>query len=556
MNKAKKIIVFNDISIKEALFILNKTEEKILICVNRGSKFFGVINDGDIRRAILNGAKINSSIEDYINTTPITVNKNTNVDQLYTLLNDRVLVIPVINAFQKVLGYYSYRDKIKSSETLSSNVVVLGLGYVGLTLSAILSDTGFRVYGFDLNKTLISNLRKKKLPFYERGLSKYIENNSSEKKISFINKLKKDLGSIYIITVGTPINYKNKKPYLKSIKTISKNLAIIIKKNDLIILRSTIPVGCTRTLVIPILEKFSGLKVGIDFFISFAPERTAEGAALLELKLNPQIIGGYDYRSYELTARFFNKFTRSTVYVPSLEAAELSKLMDNSYRDHKFAYVNQFINFCEKLKIDLPSLVDSINHGYPRNNIPKPSPGVGGPCLSKDPYILSYCFKKNNINNNTLILNSRQTNEMVIDYLLRKLIINCNKIKKNINKVKIFLIGMAFKGEPITSDIRNSTSVEFLDKLPNKKNVKIFDCVAYKKDLQSLGAKVSNLQNGFKGSDVVIILNNHPLYENINIYKLINTMKKPGIFIDCWNVFDSLQIKKIKGIIYSGLGVD
>ena len=116
---------------------------------------------------------------------------------------------------------------------------------------------------------------------------------------------------------------------------------------------------------------------GEDYFISFAPERTVEGNALYELENNPQIIGADDLVSFEKTSNIFNKLTTSIIKVDNIKSAEFAKLVDNSYRDHKFSYSNQLIEPCEKLKINLNAIIDAVNFGYGRNDIAKPSPGVG-----------------------------------------------------------------------------------------------------------------------------------------------------------------------------------
>ena len=141
------------------------------------------------------------------------------------------------------------------------------------------------------------------------------------------------MADVYIVTVGTPVSLDTKKPIVDHIKKAIEVIGTKLKKNDLVILRSTVPVGCTRNVVIPLLEDLSGLSVGTDFFISFCPERTAEGRALRELQELPQIVGGYDLNSTQLGMRFFNENTHTVIDVGSLEAAELCKLLDNTYRD-------------------------------------------------------------------------------------------------------------------------------------------------------------------------------------------------------------------------------
>ena len=126
-----------------------------------------------------------------------------------------------------------------------------------------------------------------------------------------------------------------------------------------------------------------------DFKISFCPERTIEGKALEELSELPQIIGGYDKESSDISINFFNTYSKTVIDVGSLEAAELCKLIDNSYRDVKFAYANQIALLCEKLNLNAHDIISKVNLGYNRNDIAFPSPGVGGPCLIK---ILTFCI--------------------------------------------------------------------------------------------------------------------------------------------------------------------
>ena len=428
------------------------------------------------------------------------------------------------------------------------------MGYVGLTLGATISNLGFNVLGYDKNKNVIKNLKKGIPPFFEKGLKKYIDPNINF-NLTFIDELKKNIASIYICAVGTPVNSKTKKVNIDSIVEVSKQISKILKKDDLIIMRSTMPIGTTRNIVIPILEKKTNLKAGKDFHIVSAPERTAEGKAMQELRENPQIIGSINETSFQKASELFNTFTKSIISLPTLESAEFSKLLDNTFRDSIFAFINQMIPVTEKLNIDLCEVIDAVNHGYPRNNIPKPSPGVGGPCLVKDSYLLKYNFDQLKINN-ILLAGSRKVNENTTQYLYSKLNNFLKKIGKNVNNSKIFIVGLAFKGNPETSDLRDSTSIDLIKKFKDKKKFYVYDPVIDKKTLTSLGYNYQNLEKGFSKADLVIFLNNHKSYQDLNIFKLIKKMNKPGIIIDTWKVFNPMEIKSNKNILYGGLGFD
>lgn len=547
--KVNDIIISINSSLKNAIYALEKSKNKLLICT-KNKKFYGVLNDGDIRRAIIKGASTNSKIKNFINTNAVTVNESVSINEVSKLLSKRVFVIPVIDSNLNVKNYFSLEDKINNIGNLAREVTIVGQGYVGLTLSAILSSVGYRVYGYDKNKTIIKKLNQKKCPFFENGLQKYLNNNIN-KNLFFVDKISDAKSKNYIIAVGTPV--KNKKANLTNLKKSIIEVGQILKGGDLIIMRSTLPLGLTNSLIIPLLEKTSKLKVMKDFSISFAPERTAEGVALKELQTNPQIIGGIDDISTERTASIFNNITHSIVRVPNIETAELCKLIDNSYRDHIFAYTNQFIPIAEKQGLNLSKIIDYVNHGYQRNNIPKPSPGVGGPCLTKDPWILNNNFKKNNIKE-TAVPVARKINENIIKYVYTKTIKLLKKLKKKKDQVNIFMIGMAFKGHPETSDYRDSTSLWLLKKFKNKKNISIFDPIISNEELKKIHPNVKSIKSGFKKCDVVFFLNNHESYQNYKIYDLIKKMNKPCLIVDTWNILNPIEIKQIKGVNYWGLG--
>jgi UDP-N-acetyl-D-mannosaminuronic acid dehydrogenase len=549
MRPANNILVNENQNLGQALQILEKASTKLLICINNKKKFLGVISDGDIRRAILKKKQITlfSKITLIINKKSTTVNENANISDAQNLLTTRVSILPVINSNQKVVGYYSLEDTIKN---FNKKITIVGLGYVGLTLSLSLSKNGFEVRGFDKNKKLIESLKKGKLYFYENNLQNIL--NNERKNIIFSDRLEKCLSDCYIITVGTPL--KSGKANLKYIKSSIKDTCKVLKRGDLLIFRSTLPILTTNKFIIPLIFKYKKFKAGEDYFISFAPERTIEGNAINELENNPQIIGADDLLSFEKTSIIFNKITKSIIKVDDIKSAEFAKLIDNSYRDHRFAFSNQLIEPCERLKINLPSIIKAVNFGYGRNDIATPSPGVGGPCLTKDPYIFSNSLGLNL--KKSLISKIRSTNKNVINHIF----IKCNKIFKKIHiknkNVKIFFLGLAFKGSPETSDIRGSTSLDIIKKFKDYKNIFCYDPILSKNEIKNLGLRYQNINNGFKNATLIIFLNNHKKFEKLNLENLSKKMRKPGVIIDTWNVFDQKKMKQIKGLIYSGLGND
>ena len=422
-----------------------------------------------------------------------------------------------------------------------------------MTLAMVLADDGFQVTGVDPNPKVLEALRQRKAPFFEQGLEPLIERHF-DKGFNLLPELGDSNFDIYVVAVGTPVNDKGI-PIMDDVNTVLEQIAKVLKFNDLIILRSTVPPRTCRDVAIPILEKGSGLKAGSEFHFVFAPERTIQGRALEELRVLPQIIGGYTPECVNAAAQFFNVFSPTIVKVDSLEASEIVKLLKNSFRDVSFGYANQVGQLCEALNVDTVAVINAANEGYLRNPLPLPSPGVGGTCLQKDPYILVDAAKSRGIDL-SMVREARKSNENMIQFVGGKVetFFDEHKLAKN---SKIFVLGIAFKGSPETSDIRASTSIDTIQYLKSKKldNILVYDPVASRETLGDAGLKlVESVEDGFRDSHIVLIMNNHPSYINVNLFKLISLMQKPGMFFDAWHLFQQNEVESIPGIFYQGLG--
>lgn len=428
-----------------------------------------------------------------------------------------------------------------------NNVSVYGLGYVGLTLSIVLAENNFKVVGFEKDKKKINSLNLGKVYLHEPNINLRFKEQFN-KNLFLSKEDNKHNSSTHIICVGTPINKKTKKiitnPFSKIIQSICNN----IKKNDLIIVRSTVPIGFCRDYVIPIIEKKTKLMAGIDFHISFAPERTIEGNALDELILNPQIIGAYSKECLKKSSSFFEKFCKSISLVDTIETAEMCKLVDNTFRDVSFGYSNEISILADKFAINIHNVIDACNRNYERNNIPKPSPGVGGPCLTKDPYIMSLSANKKNYET-TMILSARKVHDKIINHCVSK--IKKYLIKKN--KYNILFCGLAFKGNPETNDVRDSTTIELIENLKKKTKCSIYvhDYVVKDIEIIKYGYKPFKITKRIKNLDAIIISNNHKKYSVLDFNNIIQSKDKVLIF-DCWKILKNHKFQK--NIKYVGVG--
>lgn len=439
------------------------------------------------------------------------------------------------------------------TEIEEKKICVLGLGYVGLTLAVTLADVGFEVFGYEVNPRIVGLLKGAKSHFYEVGIQRMLHYHVGQ-NLKIVDAIDEVNADVYIITVGTPVDKQTKLPKIDDLKRATGQVASRLKKGDLVVVRSTVPIGASRGIILPILEKETGLKIGEDFFLVCAPERTVEGKALRELRELPQLIGGYNKKSTDIAARMFRRTTHTIIDLGVLEGAEICKLMDNSYRDLLFGYTNQMALLAEKVGVDFNKLAKSANYGYDRNRIPLPSPGVGGACLSKDPHILAHVCEKIGVDN-TIFSASRKINEEMPAHVVNRVKEKLTGLGKNLDNAKVFILGFAFKGKPETSDMRDSPTIDLVEIL-KQSNCELvgMDPLVSREEIEGLGVKVVSVEEGFKGADVVIIMTNHPAFSDLDLPELFKTVNTPFVFFDGWQIFDPNYVSSHPGIVSLGVG--
>lgn len=426
------------------------------------------------------------------------------------------------------------------------------MGFIGTTLAAVLAEAGFCVFGIERDEEKLELLRQAKPHFHENGLPEVLSEQLN-KNLFVFNKIP-DNRSIdaFIISVATPINMETKKPDLSYVESAVKDILLHLKEGQLIMLRSTVPVGTTRNVVFPMLqEKCKNIN------LSFCPERTVEGRALEELKNLPQIIGGLNEESAKLSAKIFSQITPAVVRTSSLEVAEIIKLINNSFRDFNFAFANQTALICKSLGLDTNEVIEAANFGYNRSNVLCPgfvSSGkagfVGGVCLEKDPHILASSSNADA----SLIRAARDLNEGLIEHVFQRATTHLKENKISTDEARIFISGFAFKGYPETDDMRGSPTLRLLDFFKKGGIKKIYghDFVVKQENIEKLGVEVCQIEDGFKTADVLIFMNNHKKYNDISIVNLVKSMKECSLLFDGWQLFSD-KIKDIN-INYESIG--
>lgn len=409
------------------------------------------------------------------------------------------------------------------------NVCVVGLGYVGLTLAAHMASRDVCVFGVDQSTERLAKLHRREPPFYEPQLSTQLERHIG-RGFRIGPAVPSEAFDAFVIAVGTPVG-ADLAPDLSHVRAAAESIAPHLGERPLVILRSTVPVGTSRRVVLPLLQERAP-----DVRLAFCPERTVEGRALQELQVLPQVIGGLDEDSVFAAELLFSRLTQTTVKVSSLEVAELTKLADNCYRDVRFAFANEFSTLCKHLGVDPLETIRAANTGYSRTDIPPPG-FVGGPCLSKDPYVLLDSIPRE-LHPVSVVRAARETNLRLVDSIAAEVGALIRE-RDLVEHGKIFITGFAFKGRPATDDLRDSPTVRFIERLRQivePRRLFGHDFVASDESIAALGLTPCALADGFRDADLVLVMNNHEGYGDLDLFRLTETMPEGSILLDCWHV--------------------
>lgn len=427
-------------------------------------------------------------------------------------------------------------------------ICLFGLGRIGLPIALVCADSGYRVTGIDVNKELISKLKKGQTVFDEPGLQKLLGKHVN---ISFFPKHQKEniiddikQSEYIVIAVGTGFAKYPEKPKLSTLYSIIGQLLAIGIKDKTLILRVTLPIGTTDEIK-SLIEKKTGMVEGVDFFFSFVPERLMEGKAISEERSLPKIIGTYSDTGFEKVQKFFSPIGGDCIRVSNPRTAEFIKLVDNSWRSTRFSFANELAYLAEEVHIDVMEAIESANQGYDRNAIPRPGP-VSGYCLGKDPYLLEIAFEDiaQKRGFHSVWYYGRRANDWLIE-----------KIVDETKGKKILVAGLSFKEN--IDDYRYSHAIDLIRLLIKKGYfVSAYDpflnmnyYTTLPEDIADDVKAFSDLNKAINSDiDTIIITTRHDELKNADLTSLDESV----CIIDLWNLFKgNANVKKKR---YKGLG--
>ncbi|MCK5305535.1 MAG: nucleotide sugar dehydrogenase [Candidatus Omnitrophica bacterium] len=416
------------------------------------------------------------------------------------------------------------KQKIKSKKAY---VGIVGAGYVGLPLAMLFCKKGFNVRVIDIDKKRINELKK--------GRS-YIEDVSSEELRRFLGKNftatsdEKVLADcdVIIVCVPTPLS-KTGEPDISFIRKSVRSIRKYLRKSQLIVLESTTYPGTSREVVLPALEK-SGLKIDNDFYLAFSSERVDPLNKRFTLEKIPKVVGGVSLDSGAAASGLYKQIFKKVVTVSSSEAAEMSKLLENTFRSVNIGLINQINKICHKLDIDVWEVIEAASTKPFGFMAFYPGPGLGGHCLPTDPIFLSWKAKVAGYKAYNIIDLAHTINRSMPNYVASKIAAALKKAGKKIKNSRVLIMGVSYKKN--IGDTRESPAINVIELLMKREaNVSYYDPF-----VKSLKLKNSTLKSvrfnarQLKKYDCAVIITDH---SNVR-YDLL--LKNCTLIIDTRNI--------------------
>ena len=427
------------------------------------------------------------------------------------------------------------------------DVAVVGMGYVGLTLAVTLADLGFKVWGCEREPRVVEQLNQGQPQIFEPDVEEVLRAHIG-RNLTVQASLPEGFSGVVIICVSTPVG-PDHNPDLGNLRAAAESVADCIGEGALVMVRSTVPVGTCRSMVLTALQAKNGRA-----HLASCPERTIQGRALRELRQLPQVVGGLDEISTQKAVAFWEGVTSSVVAVSSLEAAEMVKLINNSHTDLIYSYGNEVAMMAQHLNLDPMEVIGAANLDYPRPDLARPG-FVAGPCMTKDPYLLVSSL------NGTgyvprLVLGARKTNEELPEAVAKSFVQRLENHTGGVAGAKVLVCGFAYKGWPVTDDVRGTPTFPIVKEL-SRYPLQLYghDYLVPQETISASGVEyVGDLRQGFEGARGVLFVNEHPDYRRLEISELAATMEPPALLYDCWRIFDSRTLESVPGVRYGGIG--
>ena len=404
-------------------------------------------------------------------------------------------------------------DLIKKFKDKTAKIAILGLGYVGLPLAVVFGEAGFQVTGVDPDKRKVNSLAEGKsyIPDVKTEIiAKLVKDGKFTATTDF--SILKEMDAVSIC-VPTPLR-KTGDPDMSFIISATEELAKYMHKGMVVVLESTTYPGTTRELLLPKLGKEHDLTIGEDWFLAFSPERVDPGREDWTTINTPKVLGGITEACGEVATAWYEGAIKTVHHVSTAEAAEMAKLLENTFRMINIGLVNELAIMCERLGVDVWEVIDaaaSKPFGFMKFT---PGPGLGGHCIPIDPLYLSWKMKSFNYNARFIELAS-EINTNMPRYVVSRILEALNDRGKHLKGSKVLVLGVAYK--PDIDDVRESPALDVIGLMRNKGAIVEYHDpyipqVHHEYDGWQMDS-VKDMMKSVKEADAVIIITNHKEYD-------------------------------------------
>lgn len=414
---------------------------------------------------------------------------------------------------------------------------IVGLGYVGQTLTAFLADQGFDVLGLDVDETVVDELDRGEVSIEESGVPERIAKAHAEGRVGATTDYE-DLADrdAILVTVGTPLDDDNR-PDQSAVESVASSLGPVLPEDALVVLKSTITPGTTEEVLAATIEEETGKVAGGDYHLCFSPERLAEGTALRDLATIPVIVGGVTDACRERGRALFEQVGLETHPVDSPREAEMAKLACNVWIDLNIALANELALVAEQEGIDVFRVIAAANtlpKGDHNVNVLYPGAGVGGSCLPKDPLFLDALAGDHGVEIE-LPTTSRRVNDRMPHHM-RDL---AEAALGDLDGRRVAVLGLAFKGG--TDDLRHTPAGPLIDALQasGAEVVGHDPIVSQEAARETLGVENLPFEDAISGADALAIVSVHEPFRSIDWSGVAGAMADPGVVVDGRNLLDA-----------------
>jgi len=417
-------------------------------------------------------------------------------------------------------------------------ISVYGLGHVGASVAAVWLRRGAYVIGVDKSPEVVKNASLGKTHIGEPGVEEAFKKALHKRRFEITTNAVGASKSSDFKIITVPVGLSNTTADLLTVKNVAESIAMGLKKGDVVSFNATVPPGTTEELVLPILERVSGLKCENDFGLVYTPERIYEGRAIKDIEDNyPTIVAGAGPQSLKIGAVLYSIIAKKGVIkMSTIKTAEFEKVCEGVYRDVNIALANELVKIAEQLSVDFWEARSAAN-SQPFCNLHKPGTGVGGACIPVYPYFLIEAADKMKADSNIAKL-ARQVNSLMPKYCVSEALVLLQRSGKSIADANVAVLGLAFRGG--VSDTRLSPTYPVIEELLRFGcKILLHDPYVSKDDkIPSSVILTTKLEQALKNADLVFIATDHPQYAKLSEKRLSKLVSRDAVVYDGRGILD------------------